>query len=77
MTSALRLDVTAEGVETKEQFDHLRQLGCQYAQGYLFGRPDAEEVLLQKLRRRPGASIEPRRRRGLRATFPEAAPQKN
>jgi diguanylate cyclase (GGDEF)-like protein len=29
----------AEGVETAEQFDHLRRLGCDFAQGYLLGRP--------------------------------------
>ena len=33
------LTVTAEGIETKEQMDHLRDVGCEYAQGYLFGRP--------------------------------------
>jgi diguanylate cyclase (GGDEF)-like protein/PAS domain S-box-containing protein len=29
----------AEGVENKEQADHLWQLGCEAAQGYYFGRP--------------------------------------
>ena len=33
------LTVTAEGVETREQADSLRSLGCDFAQGYLFGRP--------------------------------------
>lgn len=37
--TALDLAVTAEGVETTLQLDHLRALGCQQAQGYLFARP--------------------------------------
>ncbi len=37
--SALDLTVTAEGVETREQLDQLRALGCHQAQGYLFARP--------------------------------------
>ncbi|MDP5181012.1 EAL domain-containing protein [Blastococcus sp. BMG 814] len=35
----LGLDVVVEGVERVEQADVLRQLGCRYAQGYLFARP--------------------------------------
>lgn len=35
----LRMSVAAEGVETKAQFDVLRQLGCGEIQGYLVGRP--------------------------------------
>lgn len=37
----LRLDVIAEGVETLEQFEALRGLGCERAQGYYFSRPIA------------------------------------
>jgi len=33
------LEVFAEGVETTEQRDWLADLGCEYAQGYLFSRP--------------------------------------
>jgi diguanylate cyclase (GGDEF)-like protein/PAS domain S-box-containing protein len=33
------LEVTAEGVERDDQHQRLRELGCESAQGYLFGRP--------------------------------------
>ena len=39
MAHALNMDVIAEGVETTEQRDWLADLGCEYAQGYLFSRP--------------------------------------
>jgi len=37
--SALGLSVTAEGVETADQFERLRALGCPQGQGFLFSRP--------------------------------------
>ena len=39
MSHALKLKVVAEGVETNEQLSYLKQLGCDYAQGYLLGKP--------------------------------------
>jgi CheY-like chemotaxis protein len=39
MAHALDLCVVAEGVETSDQLDRLRTLGCEQAQGYLFARP--------------------------------------
>lgn len=39
LAKSLEMDVVAEGVETVEQRDILRALGCQYGQGYLFSRP--------------------------------------
>lgn len=32
-------EVVAEGVETKEEFETVRELGCHYVQGYYFARP--------------------------------------
>jgi diguanylate cyclase (GGDEF)-like protein/PAS domain S-box-containing protein len=37
--AALQIDVTAEGIETPEQLDLLRELGCQRGQGFLMSRP--------------------------------------
>ena len=39
----LRLEVVAEGVETKEQLDYLRQTSCSEVQGYFIGRPMSED----------------------------------
>ena len=35
----LGLLLTAEGIETEQQRDMLRESGCLYGQGYLFARP--------------------------------------
>ncbi|MGW5667612.1 putative bifunctional diguanylate cyclase/phosphodiesterase [Micromonospora sp. NPDC003776] len=39
LAHALKVTVTAEGVETAEQADRLRAIGCDAAQGWHFGRP--------------------------------------
>lgn len=45
MAHALGLSVQAEGVETRAQADFLAECGCEFAQGYLFGRAlPAEEM---------------------------------
>jgi diguanylate cyclase (GGDEF)-like protein/PAS domain S-box-containing protein len=43
---ALRLTVVAEGVETEAQAELLRELDCDRAQGWLFGRPQHPDDLL-------------------------------
>ncbi|WPC04982.1 EAL domain-containing protein [Pseudomonas benzenivorans] len=40
---SLELRVVAEGIERPEQVEFLRQLGCDYGQGYHFGRPVTAE----------------------------------
>ena len=49
LARALDLLTVAEGVETIEQADLLRGMGCQLGQGYLFSRPQSVEVLLELL----------------------------
>ncbi|MET4719105.1 diguanylate cyclase (GGDEF)-like protein [Bradyrhizobium japonicum] len=39
LARGLDMSVTAEGVETAEEFERLTALGVNFAQGYLFGRP--------------------------------------
>ena len=39
MCRALQISITAEGVETQEQFDRLRMESCDQIQGYLISRP--------------------------------------
>lgn len=43
---ALGLDLTAEGIEDAATMSRLRELGCTYGQGYLFGKPmPADQVM--------------------------------
>ena len=39
LAKSFRMSVTAEGVETAEDFERMRDLGCDTIQGYLFGKP--------------------------------------
>ncbi len=50
LARALGMDVVAEGVETREQHNLLRNLGCRYGQGFLFSRPVSVEAITEMLR---------------------------
>lgn len=42
----LGVETTAEGIESESQYEHLKLLGCEYGQGYPFGKAmQANEVL--------------------------------
>lgn len=43
MIKELRLEIIAEGVETKEQSECLKELGCDYLQGYYYAKPMPKE----------------------------------
>ena len=53
MVSKLGFETIAEGVETKEQYEYLRDIGCDAIQGYLLGRPEPvseiEKLLIRLL----------------------------
>ncbi len=49
LSHALEMDVTAEGIETREQLSLLIQAKCDRAQGFLFARPIARAAMLHYL----------------------------
>lgn len=49
MANNLNLKVVAEGVETAQQAEFIRQQHCHYGQGYHYGRPDSAASLSQRL----------------------------
>ncbi len=53
MAGALNLRVVTEGVETEEQLEILRTLGCDEAQGFLLGRPESAEMALRRVLNSP------------------------
>lgn len=47
----LNTTVLAEGIETQEQYDHLRELGCELGQGFLFSKAVPASDVAQLLKR--------------------------
>ena len=46
LANSLNIEIIAEGVETQRQRERLHDLGCMYAQGYLFGRPAPPALII-------------------------------
>jgi EAL domain-containing protein (putative c-di-GMP-specific phosphodiesterase class I) len=57
LASTLDFDVVAEGVETSEQRDLLRDLDCRLAQGFLWSRPVTPEAFLATLIEHHGTRV--------------------
>jgi diguanylate cyclase (GGDEF)-like protein/PAS domain S-box-containing protein len=53
MAKHLNIEVVAEGIEGWQQLEKLRQLGCPYAQGFLFARPAPFEQCTRYLTGQP------------------------
>ncbi len=81
LAKQLELDTIAEGIETPEQAESLRKLGCHLGQGYLFARPLSPAAigkLLEARRSEPTTTGEKKgrtivRRRGAARTAPSEA----
>jgi len=50
MAKKLRITAVAEGVETQADWNLLRQLGCDLAQGYFMARPMEADAFLNWVR---------------------------
>ncbi|MFK8048106.1 MAG: putative bifunctional diguanylate cyclase/phosphodiesterase [Halioglobus sp.] len=46
LAKVMKLDIVAEGIETETQRDVLREMNCEFAQGYLFCEPLTEQQFL-------------------------------
>jgi diguanylate cyclase (GGDEF)-like protein len=57
MASALDVRVVAEGIEQPGQADALRLLECDYAQGFLFARPQRHEAVTALLREQARSTV--------------------
>lgn len=56
ISKKIHLLTVAEGVETKEQWDLLKEFGCDILQGYYFSKPIKYEELVEKIKKLNGLS---------------------
>ncbi|MDD6350932.1 MAG: EAL domain-containing protein [Lachnospiraceae bacterium] len=50
MAKKIGIQTLAEGVETREQYDFLRRIGCEKIQGYYIGKPMDKETFKERIR---------------------------
>ena len=56
MAHELGMEVVAEGAETEAEIMEVTEAGCEYAQGFVFGRPMTAQMVQQMIRRRPAVA---------------------
>lgn len=49
MMKDIKKQIVAEGVETQEQLDFLKSVGCDYIQGFFFSRPLPQDIFIKSL----------------------------
>jgi diguanylate cyclase (GGDEF)-like protein len=59
LAHVLGLAVVAEGVETEDQHDEVRAVGCEYSQGYFYGRPMPAAAISALLDSKPKDARQP------------------
>ena len=52
MAQALNMETTAEGIDSEDAIEPLRQLGCTHIQGYHYARPMPQDAFAQWIRQR-------------------------
>jgi EAL domain-containing protein (putative c-di-GMP-specific phosphodiesterase class I) len=57
LSKSLQLSVTAEGIESTEQLQQLRELGCNRGQGYLLAKPQPPAAIPDLLSTRYGGAV--------------------
>jgi len=57
LADSLKMTTTAEGVETREQLDRVRQLGCTHVQGYFYSPPVPVQELGKLFAKHVGKSV--------------------
>lgn len=56
IADTLRLETTAEGVETQDEIELIARLGCSHIQGFVYGRPVDGEAVVESLAKSGEAS---------------------
>ena len=49
LAKSLNVEIIAEGVETKDEADFMQSIGCNYIQGFLYGKPVSSEDLQKRV----------------------------
>lgn len=52
MIHGMRLKIVSEGIETRQQFDTMKNLGINYIQGYYFSKPLPEAEFMEFVKQR-------------------------